>query len=456
MKRPYWRTLAWRLTLAFVLVSAAALGTVGFISSVYTRSEFSALLGAQAQESLTAQVQAYVQANGTVSGFRPSEPHPRNGDRAGPPPRTPGVSRSSWLVLDEQRRAVFSTPNVPRGTRVPRPQGTPVTVGNRVVAYLIPSGMRPRPDRRGEDFLSRTAQAIGWSMLGATVLAVVMGLLVSRTLLRPLSELRRGIRALQRGDAPIAHQSTRTDEFGEVLHAFGEMHQDVVRSQQARRQLTADIAHDLNTPLAVISGTLEAILDGTFKPTSERLKRLHQETQHVSQLVNDLRFLSLADAGELHMNHKLAEVEPFIRGAVATFEEMARQGDVTLETHLKVAGVRASVDVVRITQVLQNLLSNALAHTSAGGRVVVTAEVAGQSLTVSVKDTGDGIQPEHLPHVFNRLYRADQARSGGGSGLGLSICKTIVEAHGGDIRITSAVGSGTTVTFTLPLPPALS
>ncbi|MFD1734409.1 histidine kinase dimerization/phospho-acceptor domain-containing protein [Deinococcus malanensis] len=251
------------------------------------------------------------------------------------------MSRSSWLVLDAQRQAVFSTPNIRQGTRVAQPEGTRVMVGDRVVAHLIPSGIRARPDRRSEEFLTRTARAIGWSMLAATALAVLMGLLVSRTLLRPLSELRRGIRALQRGEAPTAPATVRKDEFGEVLHAFGEMHQDVVRSQQARRQLTADIAHDLNTPLAVISGTLEAILDGTFKPTPERLKRLHQETQHVSQLVNDLRFLSLADAGELHMNRRPTEVEAVIRGAVTNFEEVARQQGVTLETQLEVPGTKA-------------------------------------------------------------------------------------------------------------------
>lgn len=343
MRRPFWQTLAWRLTLAFVLVAAAALGTVGFISAASTRSEFSALLGEQAREDLAAQVQAYVQAHGSLNGFRPAgqgpaaqgqgqgQP-PRPGNPGGPRTDVPGDGfrfRTPWTVLDTGYRAVFGTPDLPAGVQVTgqRAAGaTPVQVAGRTVAYLLPSGLRPRTDRRSEEFLARTTRAIAWAMLGAALLAALLGVLISRTLLRPLRELLGGIHALQRGEAPAALAHTRSDEFGEVLGAFGEMHADVLRNQQARRRLTADIAHDLNTPLSVISGTLEGILDGTFQSTPERLRRLQRETGNVARLVGDLRFLALADAGELQVSREPTDVTALIREAVAPFQELAAAG----------------------------------------------------------------------------------------------------------------------------------
>jgi len=470
LRKPFWRTLAWRLSLAFVLVSAAALGTVGFISGASTRSEFSALLGAQARENLTAEVQTYAQERGTLEGFRPAQrsrrgPEPLSPADAQRGPSGPGaqsgngpVFRTPWVVLDPEYRAVFATPDLRRGARVAGErltQATPIEVGGQVVGYLAPSGLRPRPDPRSEQFLSRTARAIAWAMLGAVGLAALLGVLMSRALLRPLGELLAGIQALRRGEEPapparVRRGRARTDEFGEVLLAFGEMHQDVLRNQQARRRLTADIAHDLNTPLSVISGTLEGILDGTFQPTPERLRRLHRETGHVAQLVNDLRFLSLADAGELQLSPQPTDVRDLIGETILSLRELAAQGGVTLDTVLPPGPLTVPLDSRRVTQVLRNLLSNALAHTPVGGEVRVEAALVGEHLRIVVSDTGSGISPEHLPHVFDRLYRADGSRSSGGSGLGLSICKSIVEAHGGQISLMSEPGRGTAVTFTLP------
>ena len=290
-------------------------------------------------------------------------------------------------------------------------------------------------------------------MLGATLLAALLGVLMSRALLRPLGELLAGIGALRRGEAPAAPPipgRAPTDEFGEVLGAFGEMHRDVVRNQQARRRLTADIAHDLNTPLSVISGTLEGILDGTFQPTPERLRRLHREAGHMAQLVGDLRFLALADAGELQLRREPTDVVALVSGTVAPFHELAAAQGVTLTTAVPAGGLTAPLDPQRVTQVLQNLLANALAHTPCGGEVRVEAAREGGGVRLHVADTGSGIAPAALPHVFDRLYRADDSRSSGGSGLGLSICRSIVEAHGGQIDLTSTPGVGTAVTVRLP------
>lgn len=460
MNRPFWQTLAWRLTLAFVLVSALALGVVGLVSTASTRAQFSALVGAQAREALQEEVEAYLTANGSLAGFRPVEPvrGQQRGPRPSPsssaearlPERGSPESRSSWVVLDADHRAVFSTPDVRQGDQVLGRQETAISSNGRVVAYLVSSGLSPRLDPRSQEFLSRTAQAIGWAMLGATLIAVLMGLLLSRTLLKPLGDLMNGIHALQRGEAPTLPPEVRRDEFGEVLQAFSEMHQSVLRNQQARQQLTANIAHDLNTPLSVVGGTLEGILDGTFQPTAARLTRLHRETQYIAQLVNDLRFLSLADAGELRMNVTSTDLIALVDSALEQFHEVAERQEVTLQRKSGVEELVVLLDGLRLTQVLQNLLRNALAYTSAGGRVTVVVESTEEAAWVRVQDTGSGIATRDLPYVFDRLYRADSSRSTQGSGLGLSISRSIVEAHGGSIQIESTPGRGATVSLVLP------
>ncbi|ADV65896.1 sensor histidine kinase [Deinococcus maricopensis] len=454
--RPFWRTLPWRLTLAFVLVSALALGIVGLASYASTRAEFNTLLGAQAREQLASEVQTYVSAHGTVQGFRPAPPlqDAAPGGVGGPfrgGPGGDGRRHGPFVVLDTARRALYSTPEVTGGQAVQGGPLTPVRVNGQLVAYLAPSGARPRPDARSAEFLARTTRAIAWAMLGAVGLAVLTGMLLARSFLQPLQQLLVGIHALQRGETPTALASRRADEFGEVLSAFDDMHASVTRNQRARQQLTANIAHDLNTPLAVVSGTLEGMLDGTFRVTPERLGRLHRETAHIAQLVNDLRFLSLADAGELKMQRRPTDLLPLLEDAVGTFRERAEAAGVTLGVDGPADLPTVAVDGVRLTQVMQNLLSNALTYTPSGGRVQVRVERAGEAVRVTVQDSGVGLAPGAVPHVFDRLYRADGARSSGGSGLGLSICRSIVEAHGGHIALSSVEGQGTTVVFELPL-----
>lgn len=455
MTRAWWQTLAFKLTVAFAFVALLALGTVGLISTRSTRSEFNSFINERAREDLAAQVQAYVQRYGTLDGFASvGRGGPRGpiddgrGARLGQePPRQRNVE--PFVVLDARREPLG---DVPAGavTTAQRERATPVSVNGRVVAYVAQSNFAVTLDPRGQQFLQRTTNAILWATLAAIGTAVLMGLLVARALLGPLGELLNRIHAMRRGEAPAALARVRNDEFGEVLAAFHDMHASVARNQQARRQLTANIAHDLNTPLSVVSGTLEAMLDGTFKPTGERLARLLRESRHMSDLVNDLRFLALADAGELHLQRADANVAALVREAADSFSERAAHAGLTLGFEASGPDVDVPVDARRVTQVVHNLLSNAFAHTPAGGRVDVHVRTAPSGARVSVSDTGAGIAARHLPFVFDRLYRADEARAEGGSGLGLSICKSVVEAHGGEIDIVSEVGRGTTVTFTLP------
>ncbi|MFC6592655.1 sensor histidine kinase [Deinococcus lacus] len=236
------------------------------------------------------------------------------------------------------------------------------------------------------------------------------------------------------------------------MHAFHAMHREVVGAGLARQRLTADIAHDLGTPLTVMQGTLEGLLDGTFQPTPARLERLHTETLHMAQLVADLRLLALAEAGELHLNLETLRALEVLDSVAGAFASAAEAAGVTLAAHAA-PGLSLRADPLRLSQVLRNLVANALAHTPPGGTVSLAAEEDGAGLRFDVTDSGSGIAPADLPHVFERLYRADAARHGGGSGLGLSIARSVVEAHKGRIWLSSEAGQGTQVSFWLPLGP---
>jgi signal transduction histidine kinase len=260
------------------------------------------------------------------------------------------------------------------------------------------------------------------------------------------------------------------DELGELAAAFNSMSASLNRANQLRRQMTADIAHDLRSPLAVMSGYLESLRDGVLKPTPERFEVLYTEAQHLQRLVDDLRTLSLADAGELTIaRQRLSPGELLVRLSAAYHGQAEARG-VDLTVEIAPAVPEISVDPERMAQVLGNLVRNALAHTPAGGTIGLSARPEdgllpefslrgnGSSpvVALTVRDSGEGMSPEVLAHVFERFYRGDSARSNGGqpygsSGLGLAIAKALVELHGGQITAHSP-GPGQGSEFTVRLP----
>jgi signal transduction histidine kinase len=243
----------------------------------------------------------------------------------------------------------------------------------------------------------------------------------------------------------------RKDELGELAASFNQMSADLERSTELRRQMTADIAHELRTPLSLILGYTEALSDGKLEGTPETFDIVHDEAQHLNRLVDDLRTLSLADAGELSLNRRPVCPQTLLQRVATAYAAQARAKDVSLcvEAESDVADV--DVDPDRMAQVLGNLVSNAMRHTPAGGGIALSAEELRDAVALTVSDSGVGIAPEHLPHIFDRFYRGDESRyqENGESGLGLAIAKSIVEAHGGKISVASAPGSGTTVTVQL-------
>jgi signal transduction histidine kinase len=216
--------------------------------------------------------------------------------------------------------------------------------------------------------------------------------------------------------------------------------------------MTADIAHELRTPLSLILGYTESLSDGKLPATQETFDLMHDEAQHLSRLIDDLRTLSLAEAGELPLTRRPVDPGSLLeRAKVAHVPEAQRQG-VAIRVEAPEDLPQIEVDPGRLAQVLENLMSNALLYTSDGGQIALSAEAGGDTVYLRVRDNGVGIAPEDLPFIFDRFYRADKSRRrhGGESGLGLAIAKSFVEAHGGSISVESVPGGGTTFTIALP------
>jgi signal transduction histidine kinase len=334
-----------------------------------------------------------------------------------------------------------------------RPMSLPWGTGIIGQLYIDP-GTSPDIDRAS---LQIVYQAIGrfflWGGLLAIAIALLLTFVLSRRILAPVKALTQAARQLGKGDFSQRVDSRDKGEVGELAQSFNSMADDLERAEQLRRNMVADVAHELRTPLSNLSGYLEAIRDGVVKPDADTIRSLDEEASVLSRLVDDLQELSLADAGELKLNCQNEDISEIIKLAEATWQYQAAAKGIIISTSLPDKLPPVSIDAHRIKQVLHNLLENAVAHTSQGGSITITAWQTDNQVKISVADTGEGIQAEELPNIFERFYRVDKSRTRatGGSGLGLTITKRLVEAHGGKIEVESETGKGSTFTFALPV-----
>lgn len=285
------------------------------------------------------------------------------------------------------------------------------------------------------------------------VFALVLSFILSRSISHPVTELTQATRTVAGGDLDVRVSIEHAGEFGELAEAFNIMAAELQRADELRRNMTADVAHELRTPLSVIRGKLEGILDGVYSATEEHLAPVLEETEVLTHLVEDLHLLAQAEAGQLRLDRYPTDVGDLLRDAYVNFTPQAEDRGVTLGLDLPETLPRVSADWRRISQVLGNLISNALQHTPPGGSVTLSAQAREGHVAISVSDTGVGISPEEMPYIFERFWRGDTARvrtEYGGSGLGLAIVKQIVELHGGQVDVASEPGQGATLTFTLP------
>lgn len=301
-----------------------------------------------------------------------------------------------------------------------------------------------------------------WILLcGAPFLLVVLAILTIFSLYtrygRPLEALFNAINAVEDGDLSVRVPEKSSDMFNDLFKRFNKMIAELERAEQQRRNLTADIAHELRTPLHIIQGNLEGILDGVYQPTPEHIKDTLDETQLLSRLVNDLQTLSLAETGQLPLHTTRFLLADLIQDLATSFSSQAASQGVELKIELANPQQEIVGDYDRLNQVLSNLITNALRHTPQGGSIVIETGAgsnAERGVRILVRDSGTGIAPQDLPFVFDRFWRGDKSRRGRThSGLGLAITKQLVLAHQGTIEVQSELGKGSTFIIELPKHP---
>lgn len=285
------------------------------------------------------------------------------------------------------------------------------------------------------------------------LLALVLGSLLFRQITSPLRALSHTAQAIAAGQLGRRVDIKTGDEIGQLAKSFNYMAESLAQADIQRRNMVADIAHELGTPLTVVQGNLEAILDGVYDLNLENVASIHEQTVLLSRLVADLRDLALAEAGQLHLDLQPVDLASLVDRVIEGFETQASDKGISLKVNVPADSPQINGDEQRLNQVLFNLISNALRHTPSGGTITTVGEIKEDRVVIKVQDTGSGIPPEDLPHVFERFYRADRsrARTSGGSGLGLTIAKQIIEAHDGQIWVQSWLGAGSTFAFSLPV-----
>jgi signal transduction histidine kinase len=356
------------------------------------------------------------------------------------------------ILADSHRGSGTTGMITRRGSRLFPVLNSGREVGSVVVAPSLAPQEVPEPS------VSILAAALNrsllWTGLAAGAGGILLVSLLSRRVLAPVRDLSSAATLLGRGDLSQRVSAQGRDEVAQLGSTFNSMAEDLEKAERQRRSLMADVAHELRTPLSNIQGYLEAVRDGLLQPDIDTIDTIYQQVLHLAHLVEDLRLLALAEAGTLRLDRELDSLEEVLKRSMEAVRPRAEARVISLSLEIPSDFPLVEMDRTRIAQVVGNLLENAIVHTPQDGRVTVMAEVMGtRAARVTVADTGAGISGEDLSQVFDRFYRVDPSRnrSTGGAGLGLTIAKQLVEAHGGTIHVESEPGKGSRFVFELPL-----
>lgn len=444
-----------QLTLAFLAVTLVGVGIVALLAGVRTDSDFRQFLQAQQteqQQELAAQLGAFYTSNASWDGLQIGRYPGMMGGRGR------GRADSETLIADTSGRVVYDDDGRSVGamlTADAMAQAIPITSNGQTVGYVL---FRPMPgmdtllQSSAETFLSQLRGTLLIAGFLAGALSIVLGIVLSRTLSAPLATLAQAAHRFAARDWEQRVPVRGAQEIAEVSTAFNKMADELQRQEMTRRSMIADIAHELRTPLTVMQGNLRAMLDDVYPLERGEIATLYDETRLLARLVDDLRELAMADAGQLPLNLADINLRQVLENAAANFAIAADAQGAQVEILPLEKLPRVRADSGRVAQVLRNLLANALRHTPEGGTITLAAQPQEKFVRVTVRDTGEGIASADIPHIFERFYRADKsrARGTGGTGLGLAIAKAWIEAMGGQIGVESELGRGSTFWFTLP------
>lgn len=441
--------LSTKLIFSFLLVSVFSTGIVVISSRILTNREFERFVSDRYEHELIEELASYHQQHGSWDGVE------YEFKRFGHAPNIPGEKRPlSFSIADNDGYITVAGYEYDNGDLCPQEEfesGIPILVNGESVGRLI---LPDAPEKSPLDyeFLRRLNGSIFFSAIATTGLALLLGILLSRNISRPIQELTRATQNMADGALGQQVPVRSRDEIGNLANSFNKMSTDLAHSFDLRKQMTADIAHELRTPLALILGHAEGVKDGVLEPNHENFEIIREEAERLEHLVNDLRTLSLADAGELSMEFQPVNVNNLMSDVHARYLTLFNQKRIALNLELAPGILQATLDPSRFGQVLNNILDNALRHTPEGGFVELKTQLTENRIQLSVKNSGEGVTPEEAKHLFDRFYRVDEARNrnDGGSGLGLAIAKSIVEMHKGQIWAESEKDMGLTVFIQLP------
>jgi signal transduction histidine kinase len=448
-------SLMWKLIITIMIVVVLTTGLMAVLIRLNSQESLSRLIIDQQRGNLSESLVEYYSLKGSWEDVTTAWDQLQM-RRNSPPPPQENHRKSLFGLADEKGIVVISNNSAyPVGSTLPPEvlaKGEPVTLSDKTVGTILTADLPPGFNPEEYLFLERTNQALFVALGGALLVALVLGILLARTLIHPLKALTEAANKIAEGNLEQQVQVHSMDEIGQLASAFNLMSKEVARVNGLRRQMTADIAHDLRTPLTTIAGYIESMQEGVLKPTPERLALIYSEIEVLQNLVGDLRMLSRVDAGDLTFNRQTIAPGYLLDRAAASFQQQAEKQQIAINAVCESDLPDIFVDEDRMMRVLGNLLSNALRFTPPGGTIQLRAKAVEDGVQIDVEDNGSGISLEELPFLFDRLHRIDKARSdvSGETGLGLAIVKALVTAQNGTVAVSSEIGKGTTFTLTFP------
>jgi two-component system, OmpR family, sensor histidine kinase BaeS len=451
------RSISTKLILAFLSIGVVSVLIIGVVAVLSTRAEFIRFLSDQTQTNIVNRLSEYHRTYGSWERAESIFTYSNYDQQPGMGPG-PHLRRQPFALANTSGSIIIPNGPYRRGEMLSAAQlreGIPITEDGEVIGFLISTRAPFQGQPRELEFIERINRLLLYGALIGAVIALLLGVLLSRTLTHPIRELTRATHAVSEGDLSQQVSVRSNDELGELAQAFNKMSSELSRSINARKQMTADIAHELRTPLSLILGHAEAVHDGVLPPTRENFEIIREEATRLEHLVNDLRILSLADAGELSISLQTVEPQRLLQEIASTYQYQAQRKNISLDLDISASFSNIEVDPGRITQVLTNILDNALRHTPEGGRILLSAREMEHQIELAIQDSGPGLKKEDLGRIFDRFYRTDASRQrdgdvSSGSGLGLAIAKSIVQAHSGQLSAESETGKGLKLIITLP------
>lgn len=442
-------SLQFRLMLGFTLVLALALGSVGLYVAYAAQREVEEF-DRKAEEARNARLEQMVS--------RSYSSPPKRGDFQSALEQAGALYDRRIIVTDEQGDIIGDSGRPHGKPWRPGPHGgrhIPLRVGGEEVGSITVAP-NDAPETVPDPPVSEVTAALKRSLMLTGLATGAVGILlisvVSRRILVPVRVLSLAAQRLGQGDLSQRVSASGPGEIKQLAYIFNTMAENLQRAEQQRRDLVADVAHELRTPVSNIQIYLEAIEDGLLG-TDEALAKIQRQSSQLATLIEDLRLLSMAEVGRLRLDLELCPLEEVLSQSVEAVRPRAEAKGISLSLEAAMKPSIVRIDKLRVSQVMANLLDNAIFYTPEGGSVTVSSEADGSSVRVTVADTGEGIPADVLPRIFERFYRVDQSRTRatGGTGLGLTIARQLVELHQGTIRAESAPGQGSRFIFELPL-----